>query len=119
MQGTGDKQKGETDTDGKPKKYPSNLIFFDGLEPRDDGCRPAEISGDQKILIALSSVFHTPQASGMPTKAQNSAALASSPPRPMPNEPCWIAASLFALADCSLETSSVLMCHLWSTGLIR
>src|SRR5882757_2105385 len=30
---------------------------------------------DQNILPALSSVFHTPQASGMPTKAQNSAAL--------------------------------------------
>lgn len=39
---------------------------------------------DQKILTALSSVFQTPQASGMPTKAQNSAALASSPPKPMP-----------------------------------
>src|SRR5258708_37228176 len=42
---------------------------------------------DQKILIALTSVFHTPQASGIPTIAQNIRALASSPPLPMPNEP--------------------------------
>src|ERR1700680_543763 len=114
MQGTADKQHGETDTDAKHKKSPSNLIFFDGLEPRDDGCRPAEISGDQKILIALSSVFHTPQASGTPTNNQNSAALRSTPPLPMPNDPCCIAESLFALAACSLATSSALMCHLWS-----
>src|SRR5471032_27703 len=93
------------------------------LRGHDGCCRHAPKSfidvEDQKILTTLSRVLYTPQASGMPTKAQNSAALASSPPLPMPNEPCWIAASLFALADCSLETSSVLMCHLWSTGLIR
>ena len=55
----------------------------------------------------------------MPTKAQNSAALASMPPLPMPNEPFWIAASLLALAAWSLASSSGLMFHLESTGLIR
>ena len=35
----------------------------------------------------------------MPTKSQNKAALKSKPPLPMPNEPCWIAASREALAD--------------------
>src|SRR5215468_1009399 len=74
---------------------------------------------DQKILTALSKVFQTPQASGMPTNSQNNAAFASSPPLPMPNDPCWIAASLLALAACSLATSASLMCHLGSTGLIR
>src|SRR5215475_203040 len=73
---------------------------------------------DQKILTALSKVFQTPQASGMPTNSQNNAAFASSPPLPMPNDPCWIAASLLALAACSLATSASLMCHLESTGLI-
>src|SRR6266478_1234350 len=75
--------------------------------------------GGQNILAALSSVFQTPQASGMPTKAQNSAALTSNPPLPMPNEPCWIAASPLALAACSLATSTSLMCHFGLTGLIR
>src|SRR3954447_12954517 len=75
--------------------------------------------GDQMILIALSRVFHTPQASGTPTKTQNSAALASSPPLPMPNEPWCTPASLLALAACNLVTSSGLMFHLGSTGLMR
>ena len=35
-------------------------------------------------LIAFCSVIQTPQASGMPTKAQNAAAPASRPPLPMP-----------------------------------
>src|SRR5437763_453251 len=78
-----------------------------------------EHSGDQKILAALSSVFQTPQASGTPTKAQNSTALMSNPPLPMPNEPCWTAASPFALAACSLATCPSLMCHFGLTGLIR
>src|SRR5207237_8042875 len=86
--------------------------------PRDDHRSPAVTSDNQNILMALSSVFHTPQASGMPTKAQNSAALASKPPRSMPNEPVSTAA-LFALAACSLATSSALIFHLASTGLIR
>src|SRR5258708_38369848 len=100
-------------------KIPLKSHFFDGLAPRDDRCRPAEISGNQKILSALSSVFHTPQASGMPTNAQNSAALTSRPPVPMPNEPDCTPAALFALAACSLATSSALMFHFGSTGLIR
>ena len=45
--------------------------------------RPGE-KPDQKILTALSSVFQTPQSRGTPTKAQNNAALASSPPNPIP-----------------------------------
>src|SRR5882724_5193593 len=74
---------------------------------------------NQRILAALSSVFQTPQASGIPTKAQNSAALASRPPLPMPNEPDGVEAELFAVAACSLATSSGLMCHFALTGLIR
>src|SRR5690349_13115790 len=73
----------------------------------------------QRILAALSSVFQTPQASGMPTNSQNSAACQSSPPLPMPNEPCAVIASRLAVAACSLATSSALMCHLGSTGLTR
>src|SRR6266478_1999024 len=122
MEHARDKQHGGETNTGAKHGNPPDFIFFDRKGEKATGrdrWRPAAMSGDQKILIALSSVFHTPQASGIPTKAQNSAALASSPPLPMPNEPCWIAASLFALADCSLATSSVLMCHLWSTGLIR
>jgi hypothetical protein len=71
--------------------------------------RPAQLIPEdrQKILAALSNVFHTPQASGIPTNSQSSAALASSPPLPMPNEPCWIA-PLLALAACSLATSASL-----------
>src|SRR4051812_40309283 len=72
---------------------------------------------DQKIRSAFFSVIHTPQASGMPTKAQNTAALASKPPRPMPNEPDGVANAVRALAACSLATSSWLMYHLGSTGL--
>src|ERR1700722_100863 len=48
---------------------------------------PHDADRDQNILAALSSVLYTPQASGIPTKAQNSAALASRPPLSMPNEP--------------------------------
>ncbi|PYG57510.1 hypothetical protein N434_03445 [Rhizobium sp. UGM030330-04] len=46
----------------------------------------------------LFTVTHTPQSSGMPTAAQASAALASSPPRPMPKEPVGpaLAAAVFA-----------------------
>src|SRR5258708_14858844 len=101
-------------------KSPSRLISLMDWQPRDDRCHPAVISGNQKILTALSSVFHTPQASGTPTNAQNSAALTSSPPVPMPpNEPDCTPAALFALAACSLATSSALMFHFGSTGLIR
>jgi hypothetical protein len=50
-------------------------------------------------LAALTRVIHTPQASGIPTKAQNTAAFASSPPNPIPCEPVEMA--LFALAACS------------------
>src|SRR3954453_16061248 len=74
---------------------------------------------DQKILTALSNVFQTPQASGTPTKAQNSAALTSKPPLPMPNEPCWTADSFLARVAWYFATSSALMFHLSSTGLIR
>jgi len=69
------------------------------------------MSGDSEEFDRAFQRLPYAQASGMPTKAQNSAALASSPPLPMPNEPCCTAASLFALAACSLVTSSVLMCH--------
>src|SRR5258708_36781922 len=100
-------------------KIPLKSHFFDGLAPRDDRCRPAVISGNQKIFAALSSVFHTPQASGTPTNAQNSAALTSRPPVPMPNEPDCTAAALFALAACSFVPSAALMFHFGSTGLIR
>src|ERR1700737_4910391 len=72
-----------------------------------------------KIAAALCSVIQTPQASGMPTKAQNNAALASRPPLPMPNEPACTPAALFALAACSFATSSALIFHFGSTGLIR
>src|SRR5919204_4012394 len=43
--------------------------------------RPAELSRivGQKILTALSKVFQTPQASGIPTNSQNKAAGRSSP----------------------------------------
>src|SRR5882757_2081818 len=73
----------------------------------------------QKILAALCSVIQTPHARGMPTKAQNSAALASSPPNPMPNDPDGPDELALAVAACSFATSASLMCHLWSTGLIR
>jgi hypothetical protein len=39
----------------------------------------AELLWYQKILAALTSVFHTPQPSGMPTKAQNTAACGARP----------------------------------------
>src|SRR5262249_16446185 len=73
----------------------------------------------QRILAALSNVFQTPHASGMPTKSKNSAACQSSPPLPMPNEPCCVAASRLAVAAWSFATSSALMYHLGSTGLTR
>ena len=41
----------------------------------------------QKILAALTSVCHTPHASGTPTNVQNSAVCQSKPPLPMPNDP--------------------------------
>src|SRR3954447_5105523 len=79
---------------------------------------PAATNG-QRILTALSSVFQTPQARGTPTKAQNIAALASSPPNPMPYEHDEPALPALAVAACSLATSASLMCHFASTGLIR
>src|SRR6187431_299664 len=75
------------------------------------GWRSRDAPRTQSILTALSSVFHTPQASGMPTKAQNSAALASSPPNPMPYEPDGPDAPALAVAACSLATSASLICH--------
>src|SRR6185312_10424590 len=74
------------------------------------GWRSRGVLGTQSILTALSKVFHTPQASGMPTKAQNSAALASSPPNPMPYEPDGPEFPALAVAACSLATSASLMC---------
>src|SRR6478672_2077347 len=96
-------------------------MSFDRRQGQERQKRPAQLMPEdrQKILAALSNVFHTPQASGIPTNNQNSAALASSPPLPMPNERCWIAAPLLALAACSLATSASLMCHLGLTSLIR
>src|ERR1700689_1891595 len=67
--------------------------------------RDAKRGCHQKILAALSSVFHTPQASGMPTNAQNSAALTSRPPLPMPNESEGVAAPVAAFFSCSFATS--------------
>src|SRR6266481_8900514 len=103
MEAAGDKQHGgEANTDAKHEKSPGliSLNFFDGSA--------AEIAGrltvprlkrrTYNIFAALSKVFHTPQASGMPTKAQNKAALTSSPPLPIPNEPYCTAEALFALA---------------------
>src|SRR5262245_66252617 len=72
--------------------------------------------GDQKILMAFFRVIHTPQARGMATKAQNSRALASRPPLPMPYEPPGVAKALLALAACNFATSSADMCHLALTG---
>jgi hypothetical protein len=62
------------------------LIGFDGIARSIAGRQlpSRDATRDQKILTALSSVFQTPQASGIPTKAQNNAALPSSPPNPMP-----------------------------------
>ncbi len=51
-----------------------------------------------KRMAACCSVIHTPQRIGMPTADQASAALASSPPWPMPNEPDGPAALFFVLA---------------------
>src|SRR5690242_2645766 len=88
-------------TNKDTKHWNPREIFLDEQQtPRDAFyvARPANITRRQRILAALSNVFHTPQASGTPTNSQNSAALASSPPLPMPNEPCWTAASLLALA---------------------
>src|SRR5438105_427997 len=67
---------------------------------------------DQKILAALWSVIQTPHARGMPTKAQNNAAFASSPPNPMPCDPEDANAPELAVAACSLATSASLICHL-------
>src|SRR5579872_4045742 len=68
------------------------------------------------IFAADCSVIHTPQARGMPTNAQNTAAFQSRPPLPMPYEP---AGTTPALAACNLATSSWLMYHLGLTGLTR
>ena len=52
------------------------------------GCQSAAADpwigpADPNAVSAITlNVFHTPQARGMPTKAQNSAALASNPPLP-------------------------------------
>src|SRR6478735_3652030 len=98
------------------------LIVFVLERPENRGTNisvPRPVISDQSILTALSSVFHTPHSSGMPTKAQNKAALASSPPNPMPYDPEGPDAPTLALAACSLATSASLMCHFRSTGLIR
>jgi hypothetical protein len=65
------------------------------------------------------SVIQTPQASGMPTKAQKTAAFQSRPPLPMPNDPDAVPAALFGPAAWSFETSSSLMYHFGFTGLTR
>src|SRR5260370_28729462 len=109
MEAAGDKQHGgETNRDAKHLESPGLISCLNGkAETAGRDCyRPTATSGDQKIFIALSSVFHTPHASGMPTKAQNSAALTSRPPLPMTNEPECTAAELFALAACTVATSS-------------
>jgi len=62
------------------------------------------IAARQKIFIAFTSVCHTPQASGTPTKAQNSTAVASSPPLPMPNDP----AAIVPAAPCSSCSAATL-----------
>src|SRR5262245_767064 len=72
---------------------------------------------DQKILAALTSVFHTPQPSGTPTNAQNATACRSSPPLPIPCQPATMAVAF--LSACSLATSSWLMNHFELTGLTR
>src|SRR5580704_12668185 len=74
---------------------------------------------DQRILAALCSVSQTPHARGMPTKAQNSAALASRPPLPMPYDPDADGPDALAAPACSFATSASLMYHFGSTGLIR
>src|ERR1700733_4807707 len=97
-----------------------DLIFLNLMgktEDRGTIKRPAAMT-DQKIWAALCSVIQTPHARGMPTKAQNKAALASKPPLPMPNDPDGDAPEELAPA-CSLATSASLMCHFGSTGLIR
>src|SRR6516164_1234358 len=85
-----------------PVRYmenPPKLSFLiDQERPPRDALRPAAVRRDQKIFAALSSVCQTPHPSGTPTNSQNRAALRSRPPLPMPNEPCWIAAALLALA---------------------
>ena len=50
------------------------------------------------IATVAFSVVHTPQARGMPTKAQNTAACQSSPPLPMPKDPDGMSVALLALA---------------------
>jgi hypothetical protein len=59
-----------------------------------------------RLLENLSGLQRLPQASGMPTNSQNKAALRSSPPLPMPNEPCWIVVWSFVLAACCFATSA-------------
>jgi hypothetical protein len=88
-------------------------------EPWGRQALPPHVFGDdQRIVAALCSVIQTPQGSGIPTNAQNIAALASSPPKPMPYDPEGPDAPAFAVAACSLATSASLLCHFASTGLI-
>src|SRR6516164_7330400 len=106
-----------------PVRYmenPPKLSFLiDQERPPRDALRPAAVRRDQKIFAALSSVCQTPHPSGTPTNSQNRAALRSRPPLPMPNEPCWTAAALLALAAWSFATSASLIYHFELTGLIR
>src|SRR5689334_14794183 len=65
-------------------------LFFcpqNGRRRETTGVVPRRPKHRQKILTALTSVVHTPQASGIPTNSQNKAALASRPPKPIPCEP--------------------------------
>ena len=55
----------------------------------------------------------------MPTKAQNSAARASRPPVPIPNEPDGVANAAPAAFACNAATSSGFMNHLSDSGLTR
>jgi hypothetical protein len=65
---------------------------------------------------AFSTVFQIPQARGMPTKSQNTQALASSPPVPMPKEPEVVAAFFSCSLARSRATSSSVICHFGLTG---
>ncbi len=90
-------------TNPKPRHFdPLKSFINNGAKKMRDapGWRvPQSITqGDQKILTALSKVFQTPHNNGIPTKSQNRPALASRPPLPMPNEPCWIPASVLAVS---------------------
>src|SRR5215471_8539763 len=94
---------------GPPRENPSREAVPVFLEPSPRTCR-------QKILAAFTSVFQTPQASGIPTKAQNSTACRSSPPLPMPKDPDVAAPAALCLA-CNAATSSGFMNHLSASGL--